>query len=62
MDREVILKVGDEEMQIGFVSEFLLPREDTSLMINTVFDKIREAIETLDLDGFETEPVVITIS
>lgn len=61
MDREVILKVSGEEMSIGYVSEFLLPRENADSMVNTVFDRIQEAIETLDLGGFETDPVVIEI-
>ena len=66
MDREVLLKFGEEEVSLGFVSEFLHPQEEIDGGLETriaseIFDKIREAIIDLDLGGFETEPIIITI-
>lgn len=62
VDREVILKVGEEEVQIGFVSDFLSPRyRHNETFGELVFDRIREAIDSLDSDGFETEPIIITV-
>ncbi len=60
MDREVILRVGDDEISLGFVSDFLLPRDGNSMMLS-VFSKISEAIESIDLDSCEIEPIVFGI-
>lgn len=62
MDREVILKIDGEEILIGYVSDFLIPRDDSVPFETSVFDKICEAISSLDLDGFETIPVIIEIN
>lgn len=62
MDREVLLKVSGEEIHLGYVSDFLSPRHDDDTFSESVFDRIRDAIENLDLGGFDTEPIEITIS
>ncbi len=65
MDREVILSVEGEEVPIGYVSEFIAPRtsgSEESALAASVFEKIREAIMDLDLEGVEQKPIIITIS
>lgn len=61
MDQEVNLRVGDDEIRIGYVSEFLIPRDGDALR-DSVFEKICEAFWSIDPSGTETKPVIISIN
>ncbi len=65
MDREVVLRVGDDtcgdDLPLGYVSDFLRPRDDDAILASGVFGKISEAIHEIEMDSESMGPVVITI-